>query len=114
MKKTVLTVASAILSLTMLGQNADQVFIDAWTARHNKNNQRSGVLMDFRDSTIFYNQVAAGLEIETSATNVYDMSWDATNKALKIHMKFTGDGKADNYSGAVAVGTGIKKKKADT
>ena len=88
---------------------ADKAFINAWSAKHNKNNQYQGVVMDFTDSTI-YHEWTKSPELEYSATNVYTPTWDATNKALKIHYKYTGTGKEDNYSGAVNIGKGITKK----
>ena len=116
MKKILLTVVTALFTLAMFGQGADKAFLDAWKARHNSDKQFSGFLMDFRDSSI-YHEWTKNKEVEASPSNTYDVIWDATEKALKIHFLFLGSSTVkikDNYSGAVSVGTRITKKKADT
>jgi len=114
MKKVLLTVAAALASMAMFGQGADAAFYTAWSAKHNANNQFKLAVLDFSDSAMVKEWRTARKEFETSAENSHDVSYDATEKALKIAYKYLGTAANDNYSGTVTFGYLYTKKNDST
>src|ERR1035437_614477 len=115
MKKNILVISLLLLTLSVFSQyyTADNVFMSAWTAKHNTNNVYKRAIIDFSDSNLIVEWNKHKM-IQPSTQNIHTLSYDNTEHALKIAYQYIGDGIADNYDGAVTMGYGYRRKNDST
>ena len=120
MKKALLVFVPILISFTFYGQSdADATFLNAWSAKHNSNNQYQRAVLDFSNQALYIEWTNNKIE-EKSTQNSYTVSYDNAEQALKISYKYIGDGvhdgtaANDNYDGSVSFGYGYVKKNDST
>jgi hypothetical protein len=115
MKRHLLIVSLLLLTLSAFSQwyTADDVFMSAWSAKHNSGTQYRRAVLDFSDSNLFVEWSKHKL-VQPSTQNIHTLSYDYTEQALKIAYHYIGVGAADNYDGAVTLGYGYIRKNDST
>ena len=114
--KKIITIPVLLLCSSTFGQTyADENFIKAWSAKHNSDKVYDKAILNFNDPKLFEEWNNNKIQ-EIADQNSYVVTYDATEKALKISFKYLGDGEADgyaskdNYDGSVSFGYGYTQR----